>query len=105
MPASRRSTCDSAAVQQSKAGLPFLGEWHTRAEDVPDAPGLDDDAMRCILERSELNSNALLTLIVERNVTVKGLGLSTVGAERVHQWALKTLEPVALGGGNAMDLK
>ena len=61
--------------------------------------------MRCILERSELNSNALLMLIVERNVTVKGLGLWTVGAERVHQLALETLEPVALGGGNAMDLK
>lgn len=61
--------------------------------------------MRRILERSELNSNALLMLIVRRDVTVDGLGLWTVGAERVHQWALETLQPTALGGGNAMDVE
>jgi integrative and conjugative element protein (TIGR02256 family) len=84
-----------AIRQQSKSGLLYLGEWHTHAEDAPDASGLDDDAMRRILERSQLNSNALLMLIVGRNTTVVGLGLWTVAAERVHQWDLETLPPAA----------
>ena len=102
---SHPAAAQQAIRQQSKAGLLFLGEWHTHAEDAPDASGLDDDAMRRILERSELNSNALLMLIVGRNATVDGLSLWTVAADRAHHWKLETLQPAALGGGNAMDLE
>jgi integrative and conjugative element protein (TIGR02256 family) len=85
---SKPAAAQLAIDQQSEAGLLFLGEWHTHAEDAPDASGLDDDAMRLILERSQLNSNALLMLIVGRRSTVDGLGLWTVSVERVHQWDL-----------------
>jgi integrative and conjugative element protein (TIGR02256 family) len=80
-----------AIQQQSQAGLLYIGEWHTHAEDCPDASGLDDDAMRLILQRSRLNSNALLMLIVGRRASVDGLGLWTVAAERVHSWTLEDL--------------
>jgi integrative and conjugative element protein (TIGR02256 family) len=80
-----------AIRQQSQAGLLYLGEWHTHAEDCPGASGLDDDAMRLILQRSQLNSNVLLMLIVGRRVSVDGLGLWAAAAERVHQWTLEGL--------------
>lgn len=80
-----------AIHQQSEAGLLYLGEWHTHAEDCPGSSGLDDDAMRLIIQRSRLNSNALLMLIVGRRTSVDGLGLWTVGADRAHQWKLSYL--------------
>lgn len=83
-----------AIRQQSQAGLLYLGEWHTHAEDCPGASGLDDDAMRLILQRSQLNSNTLLMLIVGRRVSVDGLGLWSVAAKRVHQWTLEDLPPI-----------
>lgn len=91
-----RYRSDPAAAQrairlQSDAGLLYLGEWHTHAEDCPGSSGLDDDAMRLIIQRSQLNSNALLMLIVGRRTSVDGLGLWTVGADRVHQWKLSYL--------------
>lgn len=85
---SKPAAAQRAICQESEAGLLFLGEWHTHAEDAPDASGLDDDAMRLILEMSKLNSNALLMLIVGRRPYVDGLGLWTVSVERVHQWVL-----------------
>lgn len=81
-----------AIRQQSEAGLLYMGEWHTHAEDCPDASGLDDDAMRLILQKSHLNSNALLMLIVGRRASVDGLGLWTVAAERVLQWRLEEVQ-------------
>lgn len=77
-----------AIQEQSQAGLLYLGEWHTHAEDLPGASGLDDDAMRLLLARSQLNSNALLMLIVGRVETVAGLELLTVTPERLHRWNL-----------------
>lgn len=79
-----------AIRQQSQAGLLYLGEWHTHAEDLPDASGLDDEAMRLILRRSQLNSNALLMLIVGRSATVDGLAIWTIAPECIHQWRLAT---------------
>jgi integrative and conjugative element protein (TIGR02256 family) len=77
-----------AIRQQSVVGLLYLGEWHTHAEDCPGPSGLDDDAMRLIIQRSQLNSNALLMLIVGRRTSVDGLAVWTVGAERVDRWDL-----------------
>ena len=75
--------------KQSKAGLLYLGEWHTHAEDHPDASGLDDEAMRLLLARSQLNSNALLMLIVGRKTTVDSLAFWAITPDRVYKWALE----------------
>ena len=80
---------------QSQAGLLYVGEWHTHAEDRPDASGLDDAAMSMLLERSQLNSNALLMLIVGRRTSIDSLALRTVAPEGVYQWILG-VPPAAL---------
>ena len=82
------AAAQSAIRAQSLAGLLYLGEWHTHAEDRPDASGLDEEAMSLLLTRSQLNSNALLMLIVGRRATVDGLALLTVARTQVHKWAL-----------------
>lgn len=89
-----RYRSDPAAAQhailaQAESGLLYLGEWHTHAEDHPDASGLDGEAMHQLLAKSQLNSNALLMLIVGRMLTVDSLGLWSVTAERVDQWHLE----------------
>ena len=88
-----RYRSDPAAAQraihmQSQAGLLYIGEWHTHAEDHPGASALDNDAMQLLVARSQLNSNALLLLIVGRVETVAGLALFTVTTERVCRWNL-----------------
>jgi integrative and conjugative element protein (TIGR02256 family) len=85
---SNPSAAQRAIQQQSQVGLLYLGEWHTHAEDIPGASGLDDDAMQLLLARSQLNSNALLMLIVGRVETAAGLALFTVAPERVYRWTL-----------------
>jgi integrative and conjugative element protein (TIGR02256 family) len=92
-----RYRSDPAAAQhairaQAESGMLYLGEWHTHAEDHPGASGLDGDAMRLLLANSQLNSNALLMLIVGRMTTVDSLGLWTVAAERVDQWRLEYID-------------
>ena len=77
-----------AIEKQAKAGLLYLGEWHTHAEDRPSASGSDMDAMRRLLARSKLNVNALLMLIVGRSGELDGLDLSSVGTSKVDQWIL-----------------
>lgn len=86
---SNPAAAQRAILAQAESGLLYLGEWHTHAEDQPDASGLDGDAMRLLLAKSQLNSNALLMLIVGRKTTVDSLGLWTVAAERVEQWRLE----------------
>ena len=90
-----------AIRQQSDAGLLYLGEWHTHAEDCPSLSELDDVAMHQIIQRSRLNSNALLMLIVGRRVSVDGLGLWTVGADCVHKWKLSLLH--SIDGGHPRE--
>ena len=95
-----RYRSDPAAAQhairaQSESGLLYLGEWPTHAEDHPGSSGLDGDAMRLLLAKSQLNSNALLMLIVGRKTTVDSLGLWTVTAERVDQWRLEYVATVS----------
>jgi integrative and conjugative element protein (TIGR02256 family) len=87
-----RSNPNAAQVaiqKQSQVGLLYLGEWHTHAEDHPDASGMDDEAMRLLLAKSQLNSNALLMLIVGRKTTVESLALWTVALHQVYQWTLE----------------
>lgn len=86
---SNPAAAQRAIQEQSRIGLLYLGEWHTHAEDHPDASGLDDEAMRLLLARSQLNSNALLMLIVGRKATIPGLALSTVTHALAHQWRLE----------------
>ena len=45
--------------------------------------------MRLLLARSQLNSNALLMLIIGRKTAVDSLALWTVASDRVYQWALE----------------
>lgn len=85
---SNPAAAQRAIQKQSQAGLLYLGEWHTHAEDYPDASGLDDEAMRLLLARSQLNSNALLMLIVGRKTTVDSLALWAIAQDRVYKWAL-----------------
>lgn len=86
---SNPTAAQRAIQKQSQVGLLYLGEWHTHAEDHPDASGMDDEAMRLLLARSQLNSNALLMLIVGRKTTVESLALWAVTPQRVYQWAFE----------------
>lgn len=87
---SNPAAAQRAVQEQSQAGLLYLGEWHTHAEDFPGASGLDDVAMQLLLARSQLNSNALMMLIVGRVEAVAGLALFMVAPERVCQWNLES---------------
>ena len=62
-------------------GLLYLGEWHTHAEDYPDASELDDAAMRSLLTSSQLNSNMLLMMIVGRAQSTAGFALWRVSID------------------------
>ncbi len=73
---------------QAKAGLLYLGEWHTHAEDKPNASESDMDAMKKLLASSKLNVNALLMLIVGRMGELDGLGLYSVGNFEINHWIL-----------------
>lgn len=86
---SNAAAAQRSIQEQSQAGLLYLGEWHTHAEDFPDASGLDDGAMRLLLARSQLNSNSLLMLIVGRAESVAGLALCTVAPEQGYRWSLE----------------
>lgn len=73
---------------QNRAGLLYLGEWHTHAEDFPTASALDHDAMQRLMSNSSLNSNALLMLIVGRSVESNGLALFSISVDRTQAWIL-----------------
>jgi len=77
------------------AGLLYLGEWHTHAEDRPSASSLDSDAMNRLIASSKLNSNSLVMLIVGRVVGSNGLALFTVSASTTFAWALTTSDQTA----------
>lgn len=88
-----RYRSDPAAAQRAiedrhKRGLLYLGEWHTHAEDYPSASGLDDDAMRRLIASSQLNSNALLMMIVGRARSAAGLAVWSVSSEATSRWIL-----------------
>jgi len=72
-----------------KQGFLYLGEWHTHAEDCPNVSSLDDDAMQRLIANSQLNSNALLMMIVGRNPDATGLKVWSVSRAMVSQWHLR----------------
>jgi integrative and conjugative element protein (TIGR02256 family) len=84
-----------AIETQSRAGLLYLGEWHTHAEDHPSASDLDSDAMSRLVSSSKLNSNALAMLIVGRAFGPGGLGLFTVKQGSYLTWNLRPLSALA----------
>ena len=87
---SNPGAAQTAIEQHAKQGLLYLGEWHTHAEDHPNASSLDVDAMRRLIANSRLNSSALLMLIVGRDKNVNGLALFTTTSSGSEQWALSS---------------
>ncbi len=87
---SNPAAAQQAIEDQHKRGLLYLGEWHTHAEDYPSASGLDDDAMRLLIANSQLNSDALLMMIVGRARSAEGLAVWSISSETSRRWALST---------------
>lgn len=85
---SNPAAAQRAVEAQSMAGLLYLGEWHTHAEDHPSASSLDSDAMTRLIVSSKLNSNSLVMLIVGRTIGSGGLALLTVSKGSTVAWAL-----------------
>ncbi|HZL51466.1 MAG TPA: Mov34/MPN/PAD-1 family protein [Terracidiphilus sp.] len=70
----------------SMAGMLYLGEWHTHAEDRPHPSPHDSIAMRQIVQRSTLNSSVLLLLIVGRRKESISLAMFSWSAFGSHLW-------------------
>ena len=85
---SNPAAAQRAIEDRHKRGLLYLGEWHTHAEDEPSASGLDAAAMRRLIASSQLNSNALLMMIVGRARSTAGLAVWSVSSEAARQWIL-----------------
>jgi integrative and conjugative element protein (TIGR02256 family) len=85
---SNPSAAQRAVADRHGRGLLYLGEWHTHAEDHPSASSLDDDAMRRLIANSQLNSNALLMMIVGRALGAEGVAMWSVSRDVARQWKL-----------------
>ena len=92
---SNPAAAQRAVEAQSMAGLLYLGEWHTHAEDHPSASSLDSDAMSRLIASSKLNSNSLVMLIVGRTIGSGGLALLTVSTGNKLVWALTAADQSA----------
>lgn len=85
---SNPAAAQRAIDDRHRRRLLYLGEWHTHAEDYPSASSLDDDAMRRLICCSQLNSNALLMMIVGRARDAAGLAVWSVSTSPARQWIL-----------------
>jgi integrative and conjugative element protein (TIGR02256 family) len=85
---SNPASAQQAINTQANAGMLYLGEWHSHAEDYPAASGLDKDAMNKLITSSHLNVNALLMLIIGRHRSPEGLALFSVAIGDVKRWTL-----------------
>lgn len=85
---SNPAAAQRAIDERSKRNLLYLGEWHTHAEDCPNASSLDDKAMASLIKGSSLNSNGLLMMIVGRAPSVDGIGIWSVSSTTVYRWEL-----------------
>ena len=85
---SNPAAAQRAIEDRHKRGLLYLGEWHTHAEDYPNASGLDDDTMRRLIAGSQLNSNTLLLMIVGRARSAEGLAVWSISSEAARRWIL-----------------
>jgi integrative and conjugative element protein (TIGR02256 family) len=65
-------------------GLLYLGEWHTHAENVPNPSGDDANALRAILEKSQLNTDALVLVIIGLAKSDADLGVWYMMKDRMH---------------------
>ena len=75
-----------AIRDQAKRGLLFLGEWHTHPEDVPTPSADDDAAIAAMVDRSKLNTDAAILLIVGRLNPPAGLFVGTYRNGVVEDW-------------------
>ena len=89
---SNRTAAQCAINKMSKQGYLYLGEWHTHAEDSPNASSMDKKAMYSIVEKSSLNSNSLLLLIVGQVPGIKGLGVWSTRGKELCQWNIEFLK-------------
>lgn len=85
---SNPTAAQRAIEDRHRRGLLYLGEWHTHAEDHPNASGFDDDAMRRLIGSSQLNSSALLMMIVGRARGAAGLAMWSVSRAAARRWNL-----------------
>lgn len=72
---------------QSQLGLPYLGEWHTHAEDIPTPSFYDINAMKTLLTRSKLNTTAILLLIIGRNTPPAGINITSFDQNGWINWS------------------
>lgn len=77
----------------ARAGLAYIGEWHTHAQDIPTASCADRDALVRLLACSTLNVSALLMLIVGRIPRPEGLSLCSVDLSGFEEWVVSACEP------------
>lgn len=87
---SNPAAAQRAIQEQARAGLLYLGEWHTHPECYPTASGLDCNAMNGLMAHSRINCNALLLLIVGQGDGPEQLTLYSVEASQLHSWRLST---------------
>lgn len=88
---SNPAAAQRAIEERHCRGLLYLGEWHTHAEDHPCASSLDDDAMRRLITSSQLNSSALLMMIVGRARDASGLAVWNVSGSTARRWSLSEI--------------
>lgn len=91
---SNSASAQCAIEAQAQAGLLYLGEWHSHAEDHPNESDLDKDAMSRLMANSKLNCNALLLLIVGRISGPEGLAIISVAPDKVRRWYLSMSNPM-----------
>lgn len=71
---------------QSQLGLPYLGEWHTHAEDIPTPSLYDIGAMKTLRTLSKLNTTSILLLIVGRSAPPRGINVTSFSQNGWINW-------------------
>lgn len=83
---SDEGSAQRAIAEQAMAGLRYLGEWHTHAEDLPEPSGDDIAAMTELVRNSRLSTSAVLLLIVGREEPPGGMRILSFGRQRRIDW-------------------
>lgn len=71
---------------QANSGLLFLGEWHTHPEDFPKPSGSDERALASMVDKSTLNTDAPILLIVGKLNPPAGIYLGTYQDGKIEDW-------------------
>lgn len=85
-----------AITVQARAGLLYLGEWHTHAEDHPTPSTHDTAAIISLRERSTLNTTSMLLVIVGRTTSPDGLRVCSFSGQGKIDW-FHDNQPPAVG--------